>query len=76
MTLPFDFYLPDYNLCIEFNGIQHYRAVEYFGGVKKFKAQQKNDKIKKKYCDDNNISLIIIRYNEIIEHKLKLIYEN
>jgi hypothetical protein len=31
---PFDFYLPDYNLLIEFQGRQHYEAVEKFGGEK------------------------------------------
>ena len=30
IPLPFDFYLPDYNTCIEFNGIQHYKPKEYF----------------------------------------------
>ena len=30
--LPFDFYLIDYNICIEFNGRQHYEPVECFGG--------------------------------------------
>jgi len=68
--LPFDFYLPDYNICIEFNGIQHYKPVNYFGGIIKFKQQQINDKIKKDYCKSKNINLIIIRYNEKISDKL------
>lgn len=69
-VLPFDFYLPEENTCIEFNGIQHYKPVKYFGGVSKFEQQQINDKIKKKYCDINGIKLIIIRYNEKIIQKL------
>ena len=27
-----DFYLPKYNLFIEYNGKQHYEPIEYFGG--------------------------------------------
>ena len=44
--LRFDFYLPDYNCCIEYDGIQHFKPVEYFGGVKKFKKDKYRDAIK------------------------------
>jgi len=64
--LPFDFYLPDYNICIEFNGKQHYEPVSHFGGVEALKETQKRDKIKIGYCRNNNIPLIIIKYNENI----------
>lgn len=63
-VLPFDFYLPDYNILIEAMGEQHYRSVEFFGGEKKFERVQKNDRIKKKYCKDNNIKLIEIPYTD------------
>lgn len=59
--LPFDFYLPDYNLCIEFDGMQHF---EPRFGERKFKITQKHDKIKNQYCEDNNINLIRIPYWE------------
>lgn len=64
LSLPFDFYLPDYNLCIEYHGIQHYEPQEFFGGVKEFKKRKKNDRIKLKYCKNNNIPLLIISYLE------------
>lgn len=70
LRLPFDFYLPDSNVCIEYNGLQHYKAVEYFGGAKELIKRQANDKIKEEYCKIHNISLIIIRYNDSIELKL------
>lgn len=60
--LPFDFYLPKYNLCIEYQGQQHYYAVDFFGGEDKFKEQVKRDKIKKDYCNNNNINLLEISY--------------
>jgi hypothetical protein len=70
-TLPFDFYLPEHNICIEFNGRQHYVAVEYWGGDKTLKKQQERDEIKKDYCIKENIQLIVI--NNINEIKDKLI---
>ena len=60
--LPFDFYLPKYNMCIEYQGQQHYYAVDFFGGENKFKEQTKRDKIKKDYCDNNGITLLEISY--------------
>jgi len=64
--LYFDFYLPDYNICIEYDGKQHYESVEYFGGIKEFKNIQKRDRIKNEYCSKNNIILIRISYNDNI----------
>ena len=75
--LPFDFYLPDYNICIEFQGEQHYKSIEYFGGEKTFKLTLLRDKIKMEYCRDNNIPLIVIKFDENIEEKLNnLIFES
>ena len=62
--LPFDFYLPDYNICIEFQGKQHYEPVEYFGGEERYKEQIIRDNIKKQYCKDNNIILLEISYKD------------
>ena len=60
--LPFDFYLPDYNVCIEYDGEQHFRPVEWFGGEEGFLKRQENDAIKTQYCETNNILLIRIPY--------------
>lgn len=69
-SLPFDFYLPDYNICIEYNGSQHYKPIEFFGGEEVFKKQLIRDGIKSQYCKNNNIPLIIIKYNDDISTKL------
>ena len=67
--LPFDFYLPDYNVCIEYQGEQHYSEKEYNrlcrnsnrnGG---FLGLLKRDQIKKDYCKNNRISLLEIKYD-------------
>jgi hypothetical protein len=62
--LPFDFYLPVYSICIEFDGGLHYKAVERFGGDKGLKETQLRDQIKTDYCKNNNIKLIRIPYFE------------
>lgn len=62
--LPFDFYLPDYNICIEYQGEQHYRPVKCYGGDERFKKQQFSDGVKKNYCKTNGIPLIEIPYTE------------
>lgn len=69
--LPFDFYLTDYNILIEYDGQQHYRPVN-FGGInderayQKFKITQLHDTIKTNYCKINDIPLIRIPYWENI----------
>lgn len=68
--LPFDFYLPKFNMCIEFDGIQHFKPKSLFGGELGFKDRQNKDNIKTAYCDKNNITLLRIRYDENIINKL------
>lgn len=60
--LPFDFYLPDHNVCIEVHGRQHYEPILHFGGEKSLKLTQKRDRIKQRYCERSNIKLEIIPY--------------
>lgn len=61
-ALPFDFYLPDLNTCIEYDGEQHYFNIKYFGNS--LESVQEHDRIKTKYCEDNGIKLIRIPYWE------------
>lgn len=69
-TLPFDFYIPQYNAACEVQGIQHYKPVEHFGGEDAFIRQQHHDKIKADYCKANNIRLLCIPYYEDVEEQL------
>jgi rubrerythrin/very-short-patch-repair endonuclease len=61
-TLPFDFYLPEYNTMIEYDGIQHFKEVGMWGGEDSLKSQQLRDQIKNKYCEDNGINMLRIPY--------------
>lgn len=69
-ALPFDFYLPDYNACIEYQGVQHYKPIKYFGGEKAFEKLKKHDKIKEDYCNNNGIILLAISYTSNIKKEL------
>ena len=60
--LSYDFYLPEQKVLIEYQGIQHYQAEDYFGGEKQFKTQQKHDKSKKEYAKDNGYKLLELKY--------------
>ena len=72
-VLPFDFYLPDYNMCIEYDGELHTKAVDHFGGTDTLSKTQINDEIKNNYCKNNDIRLIRISYKDFqnIESILK-----
>ena len=73
IVLPFDFYLPELNILVEFDGIQHYEAIEYFGGEKSLVSQQNRDLIKTEFAKSNEYNLIRIAYNENIEEKLNVL---
>lgn len=62
--LKFDFYLPEFNLLIEFNGKQHYSPIAFYGGRKKFKRQQQIDVLKKSFASQNGYRFLVIPYNE------------
>lgn len=69
--LVFDFFLPIHNILIEFDGEQHIRPVERWGGEKAFQLQRKRDEIKNNYCKEKGITLIRIGYYENIEQEIK-----
>lgn len=65
----YDFYLPQYNLFIEYDGQQHYEPVRFHGNnieenLHEFHKVQEHDKIKNQYCEENNINLLRIPYWE------------
>lgn len=60
--LPFDFYLPKYNLLIEYDGIQHFKEVQYFGGAEKLKSQKRRDSLKNDYANRKGYNLLRIPY--------------
>ena len=75
LPLPFDFYIPDFNLCIEFDGEQHFRIFEKWGGEENLLNIKRNDEIKNQFCKNNNIEILRIKYNENIKDLLSKKFE-
>ena len=77
--LSYDFYLPNFNMLIEYQGEQHEHPVNVFGGDKQFEIQQVHDTRKKEYAQKHNIELLEIWYydfqniEEILDKKFLLI---
>lgn len=69
-VLPFDFYIPDKNLLIEYDGLQHSKPVEFFGGYVGYKEQLMKDHIKNNFAKTNKIHLKRIMY---VNDKEKLV---
>jgi very-short-patch-repair endonuclease len=67
--LPFDFYIPKYNTCIEYDGEQHFSPMRRSRSKEKnqikFEATQLHDQIKTDYCKDKGITLIRIPYTKL-----------
>lgn len=81
--LSIDFFLPEYNIGIECQGVQHFKPVNFGGKLtpeeanENYKLQIERDKRKKELCEKNGIEIIYINYNdknieEIINNKINL----
>lgn len=82
-NLSYDFYLPDYNLLIECQGIQHESYTKGFHKTKKdFERQLEHDRRKREYAKQHNIKLLEIWYydmdniEDILIKELELQYIN
>lgn len=62
--LRFDFYIPLLNLCIEYDGRQHFIPIDIWGGEDSLKENQLRDQMKNDYCQRNDINLLRINYKE------------
>jgi hypothetical protein len=67
----FDIWMPKMNIAIEYQGAQHDKPIDFFGGEEAFKKNQKRDKLKKQKCLKNDVSLIEVRpgydFNELVK---------
>lgn len=61
---PFDFYLPDFGICIEFDGEQHTRPEAFMGGERSYEALKARDAAKDAYCESNGLILIRIAHTD------------
>lgn len=66
-TLSLDFFLPEYNIAIECQGIEHFIPINFFGGEERFKYVQNCDKRKNILCKNNNTNLLYYTTINIIK---------
>jgi len=59
-----DIWIPDKNIAIEYNGQQHYEAIDFFGGIEALKRQHELDMRKAALCAGNGVRLFIVRFDE------------
>jgi len=77
----YDFYLPELNILIEYDGEQHFKPVKIFGGEKTFKRIKERDKEKDTLAYIHGIPLIRIKYDKFskledyLEHEISKIYK-
>ena len=60
----FDFFIPEKNLLIEFDGEQHFKAIDFFGGKTELEVQKRRDCIKNQYAKEKGIHLVRIPYTK------------
>ena len=60
-----DFFLPKHDIAIEFNGEQHYKPIDIFGGKERYVQQVERDNSLRQYCKEHKIRLIEIPYKDI-----------
>ena len=54
----FDFFLPNHDKFIEFDGLQHFREVSHWGGGEQLFKTLRSDSIKNEFCRENNYDLL------------------
>lgn len=62
--LELDIYLSEASVGIEYQGEQHYNAVEHWGGEEALRERQERDQQKRELCDEHEVQLVEIRYDE------------
>lgn len=60
----YDFYLPDLGILIEYDGEQHFRPVDYFGGVTAFEETKRRDREKNEIAKCLGYKLIRVSYKK------------
>jgi gas vesicle protein len=62
--LELDIFLVEAGVGIEYQGVQHYEAVEHWGGEEALEERQQRDERTKKLCREHGVDVVEVRYDE------------
>lgn len=68
-----DIFIPKKKVAIEYQGSQHYKPIDFFGGQKAFEANKRRDKAKKQKCTKNKVKFIEVSKNYKIKELIEQI---
>ena len=60
----FDFFIPSLNIAIEYDGEQHYKSIDAWGGEEYLESVRQSDALKNDFCEYMGIDLLRIPYWE------------
>jgi hypothetical protein len=62
-----DIWIPSLSVAIEYQGVQHFRSIEFFGGDDAFRRNQERDSKKRALCQRNKTRLLEVAYDQEID---------
>ena len=65
-----DIYIPKFKLAIEYQGEQHFKPIDFWGGVEGLKASQKRDEKKREICKRHGIAIVYFSHKDEISSEL------
>ena len=65
--LELDVWIPEFSIAFEYQGEQHFNAIEHWGGKEELAKTQERDKRKKELCQDYGVKLICINYDDPLD---------
>ena len=68
--LELDIFIVEADLGIEYQGVQHYEAVEHWGGEEALEERQERDRRTKDLCDEHGVDVVEVRYDEDLSARL------
>lgn len=74
-----DIYFPDLNIAIEYQGAQHFKPIEYYGGIEGFKRTIERDNRKRYLCKRNKCQLLEVLPNydfEMVKSQIQSMISN
>jgi hypothetical protein len=69
----FDIWLPEWRIAVEYNGIQHYKPIDFFGGMEGYQKNIERDRRKQDLSKRHRTKLIIVNDDDNIEELIQTI---